>query len=193
MTPESKVFKCALPAEKLAQLKKSALINNRILLPTTLVVYVIIMVRNFYLTSGGEWSSLFSAVNIYLIALWIVLLVILIKFMVCMAGKYTMKSDLIDDKEFSWNAATNEFTYKDKNRTLRFSGNKVTKWMIHSSQKASVDILRLNNGEQIVLEHEFNPDIHPFLEENKAMLHLPDFSALSLKQLFFLNYYKNAI
>lgn len=180
---ESQVFKCTLPTDKLAAQKKIDILTYTILFPAGWIFFIAFEIKNLY----GSWNLMVP----FLIIL-ILLSFFLLKVLICLHGRNMCKYDNMEYKEFSWDAATNEFMYKDKNRTLRFTGDKVRKWVVLSDKKP-VDIMLLDNGEQIVLEQEFNPDIHPFLEENKAMLHIPNWSALTTKQIFFLNYYKDSI
>ena len=158
-----------------------------------MVGFLYLIVKNVYMLSEGDWNSLFSVSSIVVIVYMLVMVALMIKIMTCLNDRGTMMYDMLESKEFAWDAASNEFTYKDKNRTLRFSGNKVKKWGVISAKKITIDILQLDNGEQIVLEPEFNPDIHPFLAENSLMLHLPECSSLSFWKQLSLNYYKDSI
>ena len=101
-----------------------------------------------------------------------------------------MQFDIMPDKTFGWDADTREMVYRDKYRTLRFRGDDVDKWVsVRSQYGNTTDIMRLRNGEQIVLEDFFNKDIYPFLHQHRAELGLPKSKGMTLV----VNYYQDPI
>ena len=101
-----------------------------------------------------------------------------------------MEFDIMLDKTFGWDEDKKQFVYSDKYRTLRFYGEDVEKWVsIQAKYGSTTDIMRLRNGEQIVLEDFFNPEIYPFLHENEKELGLPKSKRICRT----VNYYKDPI
>lgn len=101
-----------------------------------------------------------------------------------------MQFDIMPDKTFGWDADKHEMVYKDKYRSLRFRGDEVDKWVsVRSQYGNTTDIMRLRNGEQIVLEDFFNKDIYPFLHQHQAELGLPKSKGMTLV----VNYYQDPI
>jgi len=97
--------------------------------------------------------------------------------------------DIIQEKTFRYEAETRQMVYTDKYRTLRFRGDDVVKWVAPGHYDNTDNILCLRNGEQIVLEAFFNPNIYPFLKEHQTELDLP------ARKRFVkpVNYYKESI
>lgn len=81
----------------------------------------------------------------------------------------------ISSKEFAWDADTQQFRYKDKERSIRFKSSDVRKWCIRKASLLynGLIAIRLNNDEQIILEEIFNPVALTFLSEHAEELHLP--------------------
>ena len=101
-----------------------------------------------------------------------------------------MQFDIMPDKTFGWDADKHEMFYSDKYRSLRFRGDEVDKWVsVRSRYGNTTDIMRLRNGEQIVLEDFFNKDIYPFLHQHKEELGLPKSKGMTLV----VNYYQDPI
>ena len=101
-----------------------------------------------------------------------------------------MQFDIMADKTFGWDADKHEMVYSDKYRSLRFRGDEVDKWVsVRSQYGNTTDIMRLRNGEQIVLEDFFNKDIYPFLHQHKEELGLPKSKGMTLV----VNYYQDPI
>lgn len=128
-----------------------------------------------YLTTGA--SSMPVGRNIFMVLLSpvpVVLSLFLLYVIVVKGPKaLKVKFHLIPDMEFGWDADKKQFIYKDINRNLRFAGEDVVKWVHTKSEYITQDVLRLNNGEQIVLDSLFNKDVYYFLEEHKTLLNLP--------------------
>ena len=82
----------------------------------------------------------------------------------------TKNIDLIASKEFAWDGVSRKFEYKDKNRSLSFSPTDISKW---ASLTGQANVLRLRNGEQIILESIFNHKLNSFININKETLGLP--------------------
>ena len=81
--------------------------------------------------------------------------------------------DNIPSKEFAWDARTQQFRYKDKERIIRFISSDVRKWCKRDGYLGYLIAIRLKNDEQIILEEIFNPDAFTFLSEHAEELHLP--------------------
>lgn len=98
--------------------------------------------------------------------------------------------DIIQEKTFRYEAETRQMVYTDKYRTIRFRGDDVVKWAAPGHYYDYTDnILCLRNGEQIVLEAFFNPDIYHFLIEHQTELDLP----APTRFVKPVNYYKESI
>lgn len=98
--------------------------------------------------------------------------------------------DIIQEKTFRYEAETRQMVYTDKYRTIRFRGDDVVKWAAPGNAYYNTDnILCLRNGEQIVLEAFFNPDIYPFLIKYQTELDLP----APKRFVKPINYYKESI
>lgn len=85
------------------------------------------------------------------------------------------KYELMPTKEFSWDETTKQFTYKDKDCTLRFKGDDIEKWVSYVNNKSNepTEIVTLRTGEKFILEGEWNMEVHDFLNLNRTELALP--------------------
>lgn len=176
-------FKCALTHEQVLRQKKTDSFISRFVLPMSCVLLfgvLIFMVHLAYteLSSAPDWQKsefLIPIVVSMLAALMILCLsVYLIRVTVEMIHMSETVYELFETKTFAWDPKTNEFFYTDKDRKLRFKGDDVDKWVSVNNKGNTTDIMRLRNGEQFVLEGKFNPNIYPYLHENRIIMRLPE-------------------
>lgn len=91
-------------------------------------------------------------------------------------GRVSKIIDLMGGKEFTWNEEKRLFIYKDKDRTIRFTGEEVKRWIsVENMQNGNYpcEIIDLRTGERIILEEYWNEQVHNFLKYNRKELGLP--------------------
>ncbi len=189
------LFTCTMTAEQLASQKKFNWLAGYVILPLCLLVLfgVTVFIILIPFTVGID-EELKDAYFLFAIILLFVLLLLFICvylaiFIIEFPRMNKEMFDIIADKQFSYNFSTNRLTYKDPKRTFTFAGTDVVKWVSVMAKGASTDILRLQNGEQIVLESKFNPDVHSFLHEYRHVLQLP----APERTTMVINYYRNPV
>ena len=86
------------------------------------------------------------------------------------------KYELMPTKELAWDETASQFIYKDKNGTIRFRGDDIERWTSYVNNKSqeSTDIILLRTGEKIILEGEWNPELHTYLNNYRNLLGLPE-------------------
>lgn len=181
MIPESVIFKCTKSAEELAKMKETELASSRgCLYPFVLGSIGIIALITYLCLIGvsnnpkdiWKWLDLIVFVGFMIIPVKYIY-VKLFRFAHNSSNYLDPKYDNMLDKEFAWDAVKQQFSYKDKNRSFCFKSADIEKWVCTSNAISSIDIILIDNGEQIVLESTFNPDIRTFLWNNKEKLRLP--------------------
>jgi hypothetical protein len=92
-----------------------------------------------------------------------------------------IKYILMPDKQFGWDEEAKQFFYKDKNRSLRFTGKDVEKWSSYIMYKTNIpiDIFLLKTGERLVLEGDWNEEVHDYLQNFHNLLDLPKPSGMA--------------
>lgn len=85
------------------------------------------------------------------------------------------KYEIMPTKEFGWDETHNQFIYKDKDQTLRFKGDDIEKWVSYVNSKSGepTEIILLHTGEKMILEGEWNMEVHNYLNLNRTALGLP--------------------
>ena len=181
---ESITFKCTKTADELNNIKRKGLITIYIVLPLMMVftsgIFIWMYIETYedmledLLTPSSEFflpAILVVFVTLLMLVFWGWLIHVLIH-----TNESTkMMYDIIENKEFGWNAINQRFEYKDKYRSFTFTSDDIVKWVSVTPRYSEVgtNIIRLRNENQIVLEGVFNPDIHKFLRENQYALRLP--------------------
>lgn len=91
-------------------------------------------------------------------------------------GNLPAKYELMLTKEFAWDEAASQFIYHDQNGTIRFRGDDLETWhsFVNNKSKESTEIFTLHMGEKIILEGEWNPEVHNYLNTNRNLLGLPE-------------------
>lgn len=86
------------------------------------------------------------------------------------------KYELMPTKELAWDETASQFIYKDKNGTIRFRGDDIERWTSYVNNKSqeSTDIILLRTGEKIILEGEWNSELHTYLNNYRNLLGLPE-------------------
>ena len=185
------LFTCTMTAEQLASQKKFNWLAGYVILPLCLLgifgVTVLLLLTGIDEEMKDEHFLL--AIMFLSVLLLLFSCVYLTIFIIEFPRINKDMFDIIADKQFCYNPSTNRLTYKDPKRTFTFAGTDVVKWVSCMAKGTSTDILRLQNGEQIVLESMFNPDVHSFLHEYRHVLQLPDPKSMTMV----MNYYRNPI
>lgn len=90
--------------------------------------------------------------------------------------KLPAKYELMPTKEFAWDETASQFFYKDKNGTIRFRGEDLETWhsFVNNKSQEPTDIFTLHTGEKIILEGEWNPELHNYLNMYRNLLGLPE-------------------
>lgn len=181
MIPESVVFKCTKSAEKLAKEKNEKLANSDGCVFPLLIGAVGIYGGIIYLSieeikeNPKNTFMWFILITLVLISATVIPLYSkLFQHTNNIADYLNPKYDNAPYMEFAWDAAKQQFYYKDKQRSFWFRSYDIEKWTSIANVAGSSDVMRLSNGEQIILDDIFNSDVHSFLIENKEALELPD-------------------
>ena len=185
------LFTCTMTAEQLASQKKFNWFAVYVFLPLCLLVIFGATVLLLRTSIDEEMKNeyILLAIMFLSVLLMLFLCVYLAKFIIEFPRMNKDMFDILANKQFSYSPSTNRLTYTDPKRSFTFAGTDVVKWVSVMAKGATTDILRLQNGEQIVLESKFNPDIHFFLHEYRHVLQLPDPKPTTMV----INYYRNPI
>lgn len=164
-------FTCTKSAEEIEKSARDKMIMYKIMMGLCPVAVLLSAYVTFY--PHGE-----LVLNTYMISLFVLVLV-LMGFVFWMFLKVVertpSKYELMPTKEFSWDETTKQFTYKDKDCTLRFKGDDIEKWVSYVNNKSNepTEIVTLRTGEKFILEGEWNMEVHDFLNLNRTELNLP--------------------
>lgn len=164
-------FTCTKSAEEIEKSARDKMIMYKIMMGLCPIAVLLSAYVTFY--PHGE-----LVLNMYMISLFVLVLV-LMGFVFWMFLKVVeripSKYELMPTKEFSWDETTKQFTYKDKDCTLRFKGDDIEKWVSYVNNKSneSTEIVTLRTGEKFILEGEWNMEVHDFLNQNRIDLNLP--------------------
>lgn len=174
---EKVLFTSQLSAAEAEKRKNSMTMMMRVFLGALLILFPIIL----YLM--GLFKLPIDNVSLG-IGLFIVAMMVMMLWIVATLLRYVLpaKYDQMPDKQFGYDYQTDKFYYKDNNRELTFSADQIEKWYSMTGRTGeTTDIFLLPDEKPIVLEGEFNPEVHDFLIMRKEMLHLPKPSAMWLK------------
>lgn len=164
-------FTCTKGAEEIEKSARDKMIMYKIMMGLCPVAVLLSAYVTFY--PHGE-----LVLNMYMISLFVLVLV-LMGFVFWMFLKVVeripSKYELMPTKEFSWDETHTQFIYKDKDHTLRFKGDDIEKWVsfVNNRTNESTEIITLCDGEKIILEGEWNAEVHDFLNLNRTELALP--------------------
>ena len=189
------LFTRTMTAEQLASQKKLNWFVAYVFLPLCLLCLLVIFGEMVLLLRTGideemKNEYILLAIMFLSVLLMLFLCVYLAKFIIEFPRMNKDMFDILANKQFSYSPSINRLTYTDPKRSFTFAGTDVVKWVSGVMAKgATTDILRLQNGEQIVLESKFNPDVHFFLHEYRHVLQLPDPKPMTMV----INYYRNPI
>ena len=190
-------FTCVMNAEQIAAQKKYDRIVGAIVLPLCLVLIAGAMgILIYAMTLAWAEKDYFLLVFGGFFVLLILCCCIYLGSFIIQNRRMCAKAyDIMESKSLTYSSDKHVFTYKDKYRTITFKGRDVQKWVSvvarvrYSESTNKVNIILLRNGEQMVFEDKFNPDVHNFLHVHKISIGLPDPKPMTTV----VNYYDNPI
>jgi len=175
---ETTTFTCTKSAEELS---KSARERK---LTFTIVSWacIIAMPALCYMIFWGSGTFIFTAFSLMLCIIGVAIMIMCFFVFRKVLERLPEKYAIMPTKEFSWDEQRKQFTYKDKDQTLRFKSDDIEKWVSYVNNKSqeSTEIIHLLTGEKIILEGEWNAEVHNYLNNNRNSLGLPQPKRLTL-------------
>lgn len=174
---EKDLFTCQLTAEEVKKRESVTSLMLKVCFVALCILYPVILYMLDIFSTPIDTVLLGIGIFICLMMacmLWIVFALI----------KYNLpkKFAQMAVKQFGYDPATEKFYYKDNTRELTFTADQIEKWYSMTNKYGqTTDIFLLPDEDPIVLESEFNTEVHNYLIFHKEMYHLPKPHAMWFK------------
>ena len=179
---KSITFTCTKSAEQIKKEADQALMFYKIapflgIICMGIFVFLFLHMRYQNAEAGDSSSDLLLYVILGIAFLFMLFVTL---FFVYYKNRAGIKYILMPDKQFGWDEEAQQFFYKDRNHSLRFKGDDVKTWnsYIQNNTNIPMDIILLKTGERLVLEGDWNDEVHDYLQNFHNLLGLPKPSSM---------------
>jgi hypothetical protein len=171
---KSVTFTCTMSAEEIEKTLRAR--NLTYTLMTWMCPLSVLLFGFVYYQSVSRMGVSFDPVLALILGAGALMMMVFFFVFRKVQAKQPAKYELMPTKEFAWDEATSQFIYKDKNGTIRFRGDDLEIWhsFVNNRSQIPTDIFTLRTGEKIILEGEWNPELHNYLNNFRNLLGLPE-------------------